>query len=211
MKRKGSSRQINLFEGYENLRKDARFGGALTGKNNAKEKRPFSAKHPMHIVLRSSMAVGKRSLLGWSRRIQDELNAQAKKHFVEIKSFANAGNHLHLIVHCTSRSGLTAFLRGFSSTVARIVLGIKRGQSKMAGLLNPEGRNNRFWDFIPWSTILNCYTAVRNGMKYLRLNTIEVTERIDRMSARERLAKIKIFEQSRMNDGDGLMAFGFDC
>jgi REP element-mobilizing transposase RayT len=196
--------------GYENLRKNSQFGGALVGKNNAKEKRPFSSKHPMHLVLRSSLAVRERSLLLKNQRIRELLYKQSKKHFVEIKNFANAGNHIHLIVHAKDRAHYKGFLRGISSSVARMVKGIRRGQSKMHKVSGTKDRRSgRFWDFIPWSTIVNNFLALKNAYRYLGLNRFEIKNKLSRKEARQQMKWIEERKRLFPKGPPPLVAIGF--
>src|SRR5215210_6088508 len=99
-------RQLSLFDGYKSVKKSLQFGGSLVGKNNAKTDRPFSSRHPMHIVLRSYLDKGDKSLLNYSKRIRDMAYKQAKSHFVEVMRFVNVGNHLHVIVKAKRKEHL---------------------------------------------------------------------------------------------------------
>lgn len=169
----------------------------------------------MHIVLRSSVAKGKYSLLLYSKIIASEFKKQTRKHSIEVVRLANAGNHLHMILKSPSREQLKAFLRGFASTVARLILGVNRNTAKLSDVLKSADfesgtrRPNRFWDFIPWSTILSCYKAIRSGVNYLRLNSIEIGENLSRKFAREKLAWVLARESELNRKSKPLLPLGF--
>src|SRR5690349_1129433 len=65
-----------------------------------KEKRPLDPKRPIHLVMRSSRAKGEWSFLRPSTevRIKKIVYSQARKFQVEIKQYANSGNHLHILM-----------------------------------------------------------------------------------------------------------------
>ena len=82
------------------------FGGSLNKKSNPKTARMISTKHAMHLVLRSDLAKGSRSLLNFRLQIDQILQKQANDCQVKIYQKANAGNHLHLLIYLKSISKL---------------------------------------------------------------------------------------------------------
>src|SRR6476659_5055994 len=109
-----------LFPELEKLKvKD--FGGALV-KGNPREARPISTKRPLHLVMRSSMAVGQRSFLlsNRARVIKELIHRVGKASGVKVYRYANSGNHLHLIVLPASRNAYMKFVRTISGLIARL-------------------------------------------------------------------------------------------
>lgn len=142
--KKHKPRQLFLSKSFKIKRE---FGGSLLNKSNAKTARPVSTKEAMHIVLKSSFAKGKHSMLGKNRtaRIRKAIDAQAQRFQVKIYEFANVGNHLHLLVRVAQRDLFKGFLRAICGLIARIMLGAERGQAKKI----------KFWDQRPFTRIIS--------------------------------------------------------
>src|SRR4051812_39870313 len=81
-----------------------KFGGSML-RGNPREARPIAVKRPMHLVMKSSLATGHRSLLApaHARRIDRAVMRLAAAQGVRVHRFSNNGNHLHLIVRPRSR------------------------------------------------------------------------------------------------------------
>ncbi|MEQ1666780.1 MAG: hypothetical protein ABL927_15570 [Bdellovibrionales bacterium] len=107
------------------------FGGSYLKNSNPKKTRPLSIKRPIHLVMRSSMARGSRSLLKKSREVFDIVQNQSKMHGVTVYRYANAGNHLHMIILPRSAVAYRKFIRATSGLIARLILGVERGSSLM--------------------------------------------------------------------------------
>ena len=139
-----------------------KFGGTLL-RGNAREQRPISIKRPMHLVMRSSLAKGERSFLKKEAKIRGIIYATAYNKGVRIYRYANAGNHLHLIVKPESRQAFKRFIRAVSGLIARAVLGVERGRAQ--GI--------RFWDAKPFTRILEWGRDYKNACEYLMTNLLE--------------------------------------
>ncbi|GIL16775.1 MAG: hypothetical protein BroJett040_05260 [Oligoflexia bacterium] len=157
----------------EQLKVKKEFGGSLLKKSHAKTSRPISTKQAMHLTLRSSLAKGERSFLATrvrSKLIEEKIRINAKKFGVQIYRYANVGNHLHLLVRPTYRRGFISFLRAISGVIARIALGVERGQARSseASQLAPE--SIQFWDQRPWTRVLAWMADFINVRKYVNQN-----------------------------------------
>src|SRR5438309_1733231 len=93
--------------------------GGDVGCGCRKVARPISTRRPMHLVLRSSRAIG-----AWSLRrpktevgIRMTIRTLARRYGVRVYELANACNHVHLVVRTRSRPGFHAFLRAFAGIV----------------------------------------------------------------------------------------------
>jgi REP element-mobilizing transposase RayT len=139
------------------------YGGSVR-KGRRKVRRPFDAKRPMHLVMRSGRAKG-----GWSflhRRNKGAIHTLlvdlCGRYGVKLYRYENVGNHLHLIVRFPSRRELRAFLRVFAQGVMFLVTGARKGQ--------PKGR---FFDAIAYTRVVNWgreFTILKN---YLWKNALE--------------------------------------
>ncbi len=171
--------------GFDGL-KIKSFGGSLL-KGNPRDARPISTKRPIHLVMRSSLARGRRSFLSpaIAQRIQRLVYRLARNRGITIYRFANSGNHLHIIARTPSRESYRGYVRALSGIIARITLGVERGKSK--GL--------RFWDARPFTRIIEWGREYKIASKYVTQNLLEALgfipyqERKDRGSGREPIPK----------------------
>jgi REP element-mobilizing transposase RayT len=171
-------------------KKGEAFGGGRSHQNHPKQPRPFHSKADLHIVMRSEHATGKKSFLAHAKRVREITNSLAKRSFIELKDFANSGNHLHLIVRARSKPALTTFLKGLSGVLCRLVTGIQRGR---AGEKRALGYS--FWDGRPFSRILTTMEIFRAVKNYLELNRFEISAGLPRSLAREVLKDYKTAQQ----------------
>ena len=118
----------------------------------------------MHLVLRSSRAVGEWSFLrGKNRGLVNALaESLARRYGVKILGFENVGNHLHLIVQGKSRPLLQAFLRTLPAKIAFAVTGARKG--------NPVGR---FFDQIVFTRVVEWGRDIARLKHYLFKNKME--------------------------------------
>jgi REP element-mobilizing transposase RayT len=100
----------------------------------------------MHVVLRSLRAKGAWSMrrAGAARMVREALRRYARRYEIRIYEFANAGNHLHLLVRARCRVGLQNFLRVFAGIVARRMTGARKGL-----------RAGPFWDMLAYSRVMS--------------------------------------------------------
>jgi REP element-mobilizing transposase RayT len=138
-------------------------GGSLAN-GRRKTARPIATKRPMHIVMRSSKARGKLSLLspGHAANVSQLIKQTAAKFHIRVYRFANSGNHLHLLISGSRRKDLQDFLRTAAALIARSMTGATKGK--------PFGR---FWDLLAYSRVVEWGKAFTNVTKYLEQNTLE--------------------------------------
>ena len=139
------------------------FGGAYLNKGNPKEKRPISIKNTMHLVMRSLLAVGPRSLLRQDKEIREILKIQAHHFGVKVYRQANGGNHLHLVVLPRTRRAFNGFIRSISGLIARLILKAERGDPKSV----------QFWEKRPFTRIVEWGRDFKGVCQYLLQNTLE--------------------------------------
>lgn len=138
-------------------------GGELRA-GKRKLARPIDPKRPMHLVLRSSRARGKLSLLSKAKAIEGLIQKSAKKHGVQVQQYANAGNHLHLIVKARTRRDFQNFLRNLTGKIAQLMTQAKKG--------NAFGK---FWDTLAYTRVVEWGRALRVAKDYVMLNELETT------------------------------------
>jgi REP element-mobilizing transposase RayT len=126
--------------------------------------RPIATRRPMHLVLRSSRAQGRWSLRRpeSARLVRQALQRFADRHGVRVYKYANAGNHLHLLVRARCRTALQNFLRAFAGITARLVTGARKGA--------PVGK---FWDMIAYSRIVQWGREFATVRAYVVQNELE--------------------------------------
>jgi REP element-mobilizing transposase RayT len=76
--------------------------------------------------------------------VRDALRRYSRRYGIRVYEFANAGNHLHLLVRAKCRLALQNFLRVFAGIVARRVTGARRGL-----------RVGPFWDMLAYSRVMS--------------------------------------------------------
>ena len=144
------------------------FGGGLLKRSHAKSKRPMSTKRPIHLVFKSRMATGPRSML--SPRHEDKIRDIVRKHSVRfgvrVYHYANGGNHLHLVVRIHNRELFQNFLRVISGLIARAVLRAERSSGKLTS-------GESFWQARPFTRIASWGHDYARLAKYMLLNNLE--------------------------------------
>lgn len=153
------------------------FGSSLLKGSHAKKKRPFRAKLPLHIVLKSSLASGHRSLLRKNHQIDDILEKQAQRHQVKIHAAAKGGNHLHILIQAPSREAFNAFVRSISGRIAQLMMGTSKEAKR-------ESFRTRFWDARPFTRIVSFGRDFKNVCRYLGINASESLLGLSRVGAR---------------------------
>jgi REP element-mobilizing transposase RayT len=140
-----------------------------------KLERPIDLRRPLHVVLRSSRARG-----AWSLRAQTNerivrwvMRRFARRYSVRIYEFANAGNHVHLLLRVKCREALQNFLRTFAGITARLVTGARKGWAV-----------GRFWDWLAYSRIVHWGRDFRGVRAYVVQNEWEALGYLPRRTAR---------------------------
>ena len=138
--------------------------GGVKAIGKRKMARPFSSKASLHLVLRSSQAVGKLSFLQKdnSKWISNLLKKQSKKWGIKVYEFGNSGNHLHLLIRAPKKKLFNSFLKVFTSAIAMKWTGGRKGKP-----------STKFWDHLPWSRIVAWGKAYWTAKKYVIQNRLE--------------------------------------
>jgi len=142
------------------------FGGRYLRNCNPKTERPMDSKKAMHLVLKSSQAVGEKSFSSKKNeaKIWGIISKHADKTGVKIYEYANGGNHLHLLLRAKHRDDYTVFIKTITGLIARLVGKSERG--------TPLKKN--FWDARPFSRVVSFAKKEFSAIKtYLLRNTLE--------------------------------------
>jgi REP element-mobilizing transposase RayT len=156
------------------------YGGSLLKTRKGRSSgRPLDTKNTMHLILKSSKAVGE-----WSfRKSQNEKAIKviiakfAHRFGIKILSLANVGNHLHLQIKLSNRYTYTPFIRAITGAIAMAVTGKSKwdAASINANISNGSSTKMRlkFWDYRPYSRVIKSYRAYLNLKDYIQINQIE--------------------------------------
>ncbi len=145
------------------------YGGDLRKKALNRGARPLVFRSgTMHITLRSTKAKGKASFQNSEKRnkVKNFVYTFSAKKGVKILSFANVGNHLHLHVKLHNSVLYKAWIRGLSSGLAMISMGLE-------GLRQLKERKQRFWDQRPFSRVIQSFRHFMNTKSYMEVNILE--------------------------------------
>jgi REP element-mobilizing transposase RayT len=159
-----ASQQQNLFQQKYSLA----YGGLFRNKAKNRGARPLTSQGTLHVVMRSSLAKGL-----WSFRnpknivkLGNFIQKFSKSKGIEIISLANVGNHYHLHVRIPNRTLYKAWIRGLSSGMAMLTLGLE-------GLRQLKNDNKKFWDYRPFTRVINNFKSYLNLKDYININQLE--------------------------------------
>ncbi len=147
------------------------FGGSSL-KGNPKVKRPFSKKHCIHLILKSSRAKGRCSFLHVKNKktIDALVRRLAKKCGVQIKDYVNVGNHLHILFKCSHRIYMIRFLKSVAGLIPRKILNCEKGSEL----------GYSFWDARPFTKIIALgYRPFQVIRKYFDKNRTQALARVE--------------------------------
>lgn len=155
-------------------------GGSLA-LSKRRSRRPINIKNPVHLVLRSDLANGSRSLLRNQVLILRILQKFSWRFRIRVYEKAICGNHIHLVVRAHSRRDLQNFFRVFAGQVAQEILLKfplqKREEKAFVGLRGGTPmhlKNQRtFWSLLLYSRIVGWGRDLRGVIAYVIQNTKE--------------------------------------
>jgi REP element-mobilizing transposase RayT len=146
------------------------YGGELSKTRKGRAgPRPLSVKHTMHLVLRSSKAVG-----SWSFRkarneaaIKNIFQRFGQKYGVRILRLANVGNHLHLQIQLGSRHTFRAFIRATTSAITSAVTRCNAHRALK------KTHADRFFDYRPFTRFVVGRRDFLGIKDYIEINQLE--------------------------------------
>ncbi len=136
------------------------YGGQVEHRKFA---RPFSATKAVHIIFRSRLLSGARSLLRANRKEwTEEILKQKTRHYgAKLYSFSVNSNHIHLLMKFPTPQSQSRFLRDATGSLA---LKIKT-TFKIS-------KNTKVWDARPFSSLVKCFPRIK---AYIEKNKNEAT------------------------------------
>lgn len=171
---------------FQNSNQKFEFGGELLKKSRHRHARPVSTRDPIHLVLKSSKAVGKNSF-GHSRNVRNVkhvIDAACTKYGVKLITFSNNFNHIHLLVRFSSRALYLRFIRTMTASLVRIIIGAKKNSRA----------TSRFFDRRPFTRIVRGFKPFKIVCDYIRLNQLEAAGVIEYQ--KDRLRNLSELERS---------------
>lgn len=151
-------------------REKSDYGGVLRNSRIGRQgSRKLSTKYTMHLVLRSTKAVGEWSFSKPKNkgRIRALIVKHANKNHIRIHSIANVGNHLHLHIKLSRRGAYLPFIRAITGGIALIVMGANRLNAMV------KSHRDRFWDYRPFTKFVNTFQHYLKMKDYMRINQLE--------------------------------------
>lgn len=188
--------QKDFFKFSRNSRKD--HGGSLSI-NKRRSRRPLNTKTPLHIVLRSDLAKGPRSLLKHKTIIRKITLKSAKRFHVQIYEKAICGNHLHMLVRAKSKRNVQNFFRVLAGHIAQEILRqFPLSENERGGAQrNPEKKvkgckknQRKFWNLLLYSRIVSWGWDFKNVGNYIIQNTLEALNLIPYQPRKRRSAQL---------------------
>ena len=166
---------------------DRRVHGGENAKNLRKTERPFNSTKPIHLILKSTRAVGKLSM--WNRSNKLPIMALVYRHAelcaVKIYKYSNNGNHLHLAIKARDKKLFQKFLRVITGLIARHVLKAERGvratepraekrdSSEDKREASGEKGQRKFWDALAFTRIADWGKSFDKLSSYVWQNILE--------------------------------------
>lgn len=167
-------------------------GGSLSiGKRRSR--RPIHTKNSLHIVLRSEIATGSRSLMKNSQLVR-RITLKASKRFnVQVYEKAICGNHLHLLIRGKSKINVQNFFRVLAGHIAQEILRQfpltekeRGGAPKQKGCLK---NRRKFWSLLLFSRVVGWGRDFANVSSYVIQNTREALNLIPYTERRKNVGK----------------------
>lgn len=170
-KRKSYRHNYHDFDGTS-------YGGELS-RGKRKSQRPLCTNSPIHLVLKSNKAFGRRSLLHpKNRRMLLKYTRRFIFRFhVRLYSFANVGNHIHIVIRVPDRQAYISFISALTGTISKMIF-------KAAGM----------WDLLPFTRVATWGRGFQIVKKYVERNAeqgLMVVESIMKRDVRWRCAGLE--------------------
>lgn len=165
----------------------SQYGGELLKTRQGRSRgRPLNTKNTIHLVLRSSQAIGEQSFKkpSHSREIQRIVDKFSRKYGVKVLSLANVGTHLHFHLKLFNRQGYFKFIRAVTGAIAMAVSGRNRWTAQ--GKNKPN--KTKFWDYRPFTRVIFGFKDFIGLKDYLEINQLEGLG-VSRIQARMILTK----------------------
>ncbi len=155
------------------------FGGTLL-KGKRKGKRPITLSKPLHLVMRSDVAVGTLSLTRFDKLISSRLKSYALKFHIKVYKLAINRNHLHLCIQGQDKEEIASFLKVFAGIIAKKLLSHSKVKLK------------KFWTLRVFSRVVHWGKDFNGVLNYIQQNILEANGTIP-YKPRNRRARVHPF------------------
>ena len=133
-------RQQTTLHGFP--KKERAFSPGRRTTRASRQYRPRATKEAIHLVLRSDLARGTKSLLKYDGVVRAVIEKIAIRNGVRIYRIVNAGNHLHITLRLSKQFLWKGFISGVTGGIARAV-GFERDSAKQG-----------FWNSRPFTRVI---------------------------------------------------------
>ena len=119
--------------------------------------------------------------------VREMLRRYTRRYGIRVYEFANAGNHLHILVRAKCRVALQNFLRVFAGLLARRMTGARKAR--------PIGR---FWDMLAYSRVMSWGRDFFGVRAYVLQNELEALRLVpyhDRKQRKATFAELQHFRE----------------
>ncbi len=147
---------------FKDKKTSLEFGGSLL-KGKRKGKRPITLSKPLHLVMRSDVAVGKLSLRRFQLLINVRLESYALKFHIKVYKLAINRNHLHLCIQGQDREEIASFLKVFAGILAKKIIAHSNLKIK------------KFWTERVFSRVVQWGQDFRGVKAYIYQNILEAS------------------------------------
>lgn len=170
--------------------------GGFWALGSRRSKRPVDIKRPIHVVLRSDLARGNRSLRKNELVVIRALEKYGQRFRVRVYERAVCGNHIHLFLKAKTKKDLQNFFRVFAGQVAQEILRrypLQKGEAKaFSGLRGgtPMHRKNQrtFWSLVVYSRLASWGREFKDVSKYVLQNAREAAGLVAYKKTKARIA-----------------------
>ena len=152
-------------------KKSKAYGGELLKTRKGRSgPRPLATRGTIHLVLRSAKAKGDWSFKKHDGRIREIIGKFSRKYGVKVLSLANVGNHLHFQLKLSRHHLWNPFIRAVTAAITMAVTGANRWNPSRPG---SEGRKERFWDYRPFTRVVQSWRGYLKLKDYILINQWE--------------------------------------
>jgi REP element-mobilizing transposase RayT len=152
--------------------------GGILSVNKRRSRRSLTTKEPIHVTLRSEIAVGERSLLRHKDIIKAVMKKAEARFRIKVYRYSICSNHIHLVIRGKNRTEIQNFFRVFAGHTAQAILKrcppTQEEIEKIAAAQKGCAKNLRkFWQYLIYSRLITWGREFTRVMDYLMRNTLE--------------------------------------
>jgi len=145
---------------FKERKQSLEYGGSLL-RGKRKTKRPIVLSKPLHLVMRSEVAIGKLSLKRFELLIKARLELYALRFHIKVYKLAINRNHLHLCIQGQDRQEVASFLKVFAGVIAKKIV------------IHSKFKLEKFWTERVFSRVVQWGKDFKGVIKYIHQNELE--------------------------------------